>query len=271
MSGRDVTTSDGVRLHLDDAGGPGMPVFFQHGLCGDSGQTREAFPAGTIYRRLTLEMRGHGRSEPGALSRLSIATFTDDLIDAIEEEGTGPVVVGGISMGAAIALRLAVLRPDLVSGLLLVRPAWVLERAPTNMRPNAEVGELIAASGGEEGRQRFEAGGTARRLAVEAPDNLASLRSFFSREPLSVTSALLRAISVDGPGVSAEALARLSVPTLVVGHERDVVHPLAHARALAELIPGARLNEITPKASDRARYVADLHQALSTFLLELPR
>jgi pimeloyl-ACP methyl ester carboxylesterase len=263
--------ADGVRLHLDDAGGAGAPVFFQHGLCGDAGQPREAFPSEPGLRRLTLEMRGHGRSEPGALSRLSIATFTDDLIAAIEWLGAGPVALGGISMGAAIALRLAVLRPDLVRGLALVRPAWVLERAPRNMRPNAEVGELIAASGGEEGLRRFEAGGTARRLGAEAPDNLASLRGFFSRQPLSVTSALLRAISADGPGVPAEAVARLRVPTLVLGHGRDVVHPLAHAEALAALIPGALFREITPKAVDRARYVADLHSALSRFFLELPR
>ncbi|WP_062119900.1 alpha/beta fold hydrolase [Aureimonas sp. AU40] len=271
MTAESFRTADGVRLHLDDAGGAGAPVFFQHGLCGDAGQTREGFPPEAGLRRLTLEMRGHGRSEPGALSRLSIATFTDDLIAAIERLGVGPVAIGGISMGAAIALRLAVLRPDLVRGLALVRPAWVLERAPRNMRPNAEVGELIAAHSGEEARGLFEAGGTARRLALEAPDNLASLRGFFTREPLSVTSALLRAMSVDGPGIAAEAVARLRVPTLVVGHERDVVHPLAHAKALAALVPGAAMVEITPKAVDRARYVADLHAALSRFLLELPR
>lgn len=271
MTADAFVTADGVRLCLDDSGGAGAPVLFQHGLCGDAGQTREAFPATPSLRRLTLEMRGHGRSEPGALSRLSIATFTDDLILAIERLGAGPVAVGGISMGAAIALRLAVIRPDLVRALVLVRPAWVLERAPRNMRPNAEVGELIAAHGGEAGREMFEAGGTARRLAEEAPDNLASLRGFFRREPLPVTSALLRSISVDGPGVAPEAVARLRVPALVLGCKQDVIHPLAHAESLAGLVPGARLAEITPKGSDRARSIADLHQALSRFLLELPR
>ena len=31
-------------LNVDDAGGIGLPVIFQHGLCGDARQTIEAFP-----------------------------------------------------------------------------------------------------------------------------------------------------------------------------------------------------------------------------------
>ena len=52
----------------------------------------------------------------------------------------------------------------------------------------------------------FEASETARLLAEIAPDNLASLRGFFSREPQAITAALLQAIAADGPGVSEEDL-----------------------------------------------------------------
>ncbi|KQT54550.1 alpha/beta hydrolase [Aureimonas sp. Leaf454] len=261
-----VASPDGTRLHLDDAGGQGLPVVFQHGLCGDAGQTREAFPSDPRFRRLTLEMRGHGLSEPGDPERLSIATFTGDLAHAIEEQGLGPLVVGGISMGAAIALRLAAKRPDLVSGLVLVRPAWIVADAPTNMAPNAEVGALLSAHEPDDARAIFDAGETAARLAATAPDNLASLRGFFSRRPVAVTSTLLSRISADGPGVDETDLARLAVPTLVIGHERDAVHPLGHAEALAKLIPHARLATITPKATDKTAYLRDVHRALGAFL-----
>ena len=59
---------------------------------------------------------------------------------------------------------------------------------------------------------------------------------------------------------------RIAVPTLVIGHGRDLAHPLAHAEALAALIPGARLRVITPKAEDRAAYVRDFRAALADFL-----
>jgi pimeloyl-ACP methyl ester carboxylesterase len=52
---------DGVALRVDDGGGPGTPVVFQHGLCGDARQTAEVFPPDPAFRRRTLACRGHGR------------------------------------------------------------------------------------------------------------------------------------------------------------------------------------------------------------------
>jgi pimeloyl-ACP methyl ester carboxylesterase len=260
---RVIEPSSGLSLHLDDSGS-GLPVVFQHGLCGDANQPAEVFPSG--YRRLTLECRGHGRSQAGSLEAFSLATFADDVAAMIEESGLAPLVVGGISMGAAIALRLAVKRPDLVRGLIIARPAWAMEAAPSNMAPNAEVGDLLSRLSLEQARAVFEASDTARRLSEEAPDNLASLRGFFSRAPQAVTAALLTRISADGPGVSESELAGLRVPALVIGHAKDAIHPLAMAKRLATLIPDARLMEITPKAVDKARYVAEFRAALHDFL-----
>ena len=256
-------TADGVRLNLDRAGA-GPAVVFQHGLCGDRTQTAQVMPEG--FRRLTLECRGHGLSEAGPVAALSIARFTEDLGAMIATEGERPVV-GGISMGAAIALRLAVTQPAKVRALVLARPAWGTEASPANMAPNLLAGDFIAA-----GRSlaEFDATPLARQLAEEAPDNLASLRGFFSREPLATTAELLRRISVDGPGIDAADLARLDLPVLVIGHGRDHVHPLALAEELAGLIPGARLVRITPKADDPSAYRTDFRAALAAFLKGLP-
>ncbi|SIR45455.1 Pimeloyl-ACP methyl ester carboxylesterase [Rhizobium sp. RU20A] len=267
MSADSFVTADGVRLHVDAAGG-GPDVVFQHGLCGDCGQTGEAFPPDAGFRRLTVEARGHGRSEAGDPARFSIARFAADVAEVIEQRIGKPVIVGGISMGAAMALHLAVHRPDLVRGLVLARPAWVTAAGPENMAPNAEVGRLLQRLAPEAAKAEFLAGPTGRRLAEEAPDNLASLTGFFSRQPIAVTAALLTAISADGPGVTETDLAAIGVPTLVIGHGRDVIHPLGHAETLAARIPGARLVEITPKAVSRTQYVADFHSALSAFLRE---
>ncbi len=55
----------------------------------------------------------------------------------------------------------------------------------------------------------------------------------------------------------------------MIGHDRDVVHPFAHANELAALVPGARLARITPKAEDRSRYIAEFRAALASFLEDL--
>ncbi|WP_307437804.1 alpha/beta fold hydrolase [Labrys monachus] len=245
-----------------------MPMVFQHGLCGDAAQPAEVFPFDLPGRCLTLECRGHGASEPGDDAGFSIAAFAEDIAAWIETLGLAPLAIGGISMGAAIALRLAVTRPDLVRALVLARPAWVTEAAPANMAPNAVVGDLLARFPADEARRRFEALDLVRDLEAQAPDNLASLRGFFARSPQPVTAALLSRISRDGPGVTRAAVAALAVPTLVIGHARDAVHPLSHAEALAALIPAARLVRITPKAESRELYRRDFSAALAQFLLE---
>jgi pimeloyl-ACP methyl ester carboxylesterase len=253
------------RLSLVEAG-TGPAFVFQHGLCGSADQPAEVFPDDAPFRQVTLECRGHGASEAGDPDAFSIAAFTDDLAGMIERKAIGPVVLGGISMGTAIALRLAVLRPDLVRALVLARPAWVTERAPANMRAYAEVGDLLSRYPPAEARERFERSVTAAWLAHEGPDNLASLRSFFSRQPVAVTAALLTRIAADGPGVSIEDVGALGLPTLVVGHDRDPLHPLAYAEDLAKLIPGAQLARIASKAESRERYVEQFRAALRRFL-----
>jgi pimeloyl-ACP methyl ester carboxylesterase len=261
---------DGLTLCVDDRGGSGMPVVFQHGLCGDSSQTREAFPGLDRFRRITLECRGHGRSEAGDLKLLSISTFTDDVAALIECVGAGPIVAGGISMGAAICLRLAVKRPDLVRALILVRPAWITAAAPANMEPNAKVGSLIAEYSPGDARKIFTQSELAMHLSQVAPDNLESLKGFFGREPREVTAALLKQISNDGPGTTDAEVQALAVPALVIGHERDYIHPHSHAKALADLLPNSNLTAITPKATSKELYLFDLHNAITAFLEGLP-
>ena len=257
---------DGLRLAVFDAGGPGAPVLFQHGLCGDADQTAEAFPALAGFRRVTLDCRGHGASEAG--DDLSIATFAGD-VAALADMLGAPLVLGGISMGAAIATRIAVTRPDLVCALILVRPAWVADAAPANMAPNAEVGALLSRLSPDAARAAFAAGPTHARLAREAPDNLASLLGFFDRAPAEVIARLLTLISADGPGVTERQLAALSVPVLLCGTGEDAIHPFAHAERLAALIPGASLTELPPKGRGKPAHIAALHTAITRFLKEL--
>jgi pimeloyl-ACP methyl ester carboxylesterase len=173
-------------------------------------------------------------------------------------------------MGAAIALRLAVKAPDRVRALVLARPAWLAASAPENLRFYAEVSALFDREPRAAGYDAFRASDSGRLLAAEAPDNLASLSGFFAPDRPAWTGALLQAIALDGPGVTETEIRALDVPTLIIGHGRDVAHPLAHAQALAAMIPGAQLVEITPKATDKAAYLREFRAALTDFLATLP-
>lgn len=255
-----------LRLAVHGGGNDGPALVFQHGLCGDARQVAEAMAGLTPQRWTCVECPGHGASdwhpEP------SIASFADH-VAALAETLGGPVVLGGISMGAAIATRLAVKRPDLVRALVLVRPAWVTEAAPPNMAPNAEVGALLAHLPADKARAAFAFSPTARQLVDAAPDNLASLMGFFDRPPQAATARLLTAISADGPGIAPGDLAALTLPVLVCATSEDAIHPVAHAEALARMIPQARLVHLPPKGRDKSAHLAALAAAMRQFLKEI--
>src|SRR4029077_11772378 len=101
-------------LNVDDAGGKGLPVIFQHGLCGDARQTIEAFPRDPRFRRITIEARGHGGSEAGDPDLFSIRTFPAAVVALKESHRLGPIIIGGFSRGPAATLHIAVHRPDIV-------------------------------------------------------------------------------------------------------------------------------------------------------------
>ena len=261
---RDGATLTGVDV------GIGPPILFQHGLGGNEQQAAEVFPSNHGYRRLTLECRGHGSSELGRLDQLSFTTFADDLLAFLDEAGTERVVAGGISMGAALALRLAVIAPQRVRALVLARPAWVTKSSPDNLSYFRAVGLMLDDDDREAARLRFAASPEGRLLASEAPDNFKSLNGLFAATRPPWTGSLVRALAADGPGITEGDVKRIKVPTLVIGHGRDLAHPLAYSKALVELIPNAQLVEVTPKANDTDAYRLEFRTALVSFLDSLP-
>ncbi|MCX5577592.1 alpha/beta fold hydrolase [Kaistia terrae] len=247
----------------------GCPVVFQHGLGGDNGQVVENFPDGPDYRRLTVECRAQGHSTPGNVRPFSIAMFANDILAVCDARGIERFVMGGISMGAAIALHIAHHHPERVAGLVLARPAWLFDPAPENMRPYAKVAEVLRLYPREEAGAAFEALPIAAQLRRDARDNLASLLKFIDRPNAELTADLLSDIAHDGPGVTMAQAAALDVPTLVIGHGVDHAHPLAYAQQLAATIPDARMVEIAPKATDKTRHVSEFRSALHDFLRAL--
>ena len=246
--------------------GQGLPVVFQHGLGGDEAQVAQNAPTSADLRRLTVECRGHGASSLGSVRPFSIHMFAEDVLAAATEHGFDHFIVGGISMGAAIALHLTHHHADRVAGLILVRPAWTFAALPDNLEPARAVAALIRSYSLAEARERFVASEIGRRIASEAPDNFSSLLGYFERPDAFDFASVLGDIAADGPGVSKADAAAIKVPTLVIGNEQDAIHPLSCALTLAETIPGAGYVEVTAKAADKARHFAEIQGAITDFL-----
>ncbi len=256
---------DGATLKGVDRG-QGPAVVFQHGLGGDEAQVAEVFPDGA-FRRLTLECRAQGGSDAGDPTKFSLATFADDILAFADARDLERFAVGGISMGAALSLRIAIKNPDRVGALILARPAWIWSAAPANLRSIATLAHYVARGA----REEFERSDLAQDFARHAPDNLTSLLASFDRTDRATRSQLLAAIAADGPGVSEDEVRRMRVPTLVIGNAVDRLHPLALADQLAAAIPNARYVEIAPKSPDKPRYVAEFRAAVEEFLKQETR
>ncbi|MEO3924127.1 alpha/beta hydrolase [Micromonosporaceae bacterium B7E4] len=98
------------------------PALYVHGLGGSAQNWTDL--AGLLADRLdghAIDLPGFGRSDPAR--KYTIPAFADRVIRYIEHSGRGPVHLFGNSLGGAVSVRVAGLRPDLVRTLTLVSPA----------------------------------------------------------------------------------------------------------------------------------------------------
>jgi pimeloyl-ACP methyl ester carboxylesterase len=106
-------------------GGQGPPVVLVHGLGGCAVNWVDVAPLLARSRRVLVpELPGHGRSEQLAAVP-NLAVFADQIGAVAEREGMLPAAYVGHSLGAVVALRLAVRRPDAVSALVLAAAAGI--------------------------------------------------------------------------------------------------------------------------------------------------
>jgi pyruvate dehydrogenase E2 component (dihydrolipoamide acetyltransferase) len=106
-------------------GGDGEPLVLVHGLGGAVANWLALAPLLLPGRRLLApELPGHGGSSPLPAAP-SLNAYADRIALLMEQEGMAPAPVAGHSLGGAIALRLAIRRPELVSGLVLAAAAGI--------------------------------------------------------------------------------------------------------------------------------------------------
>ncbi len=122
--GRPVVLDGSVTyLRETPAIAPGaQPALFVHGLGGSAQNWTDL--AALLAHRLdgqAIDLPGFGRSEPAR--RHSVAAFAHRVIRWIEYSERGAVHLVGNSLGGAICVRVAALRPDLVRTLTLISPA----------------------------------------------------------------------------------------------------------------------------------------------------
>jgi len=108
-------------------GGPaeGAPLVLVHGLGGCAANWVDVAPLLAETRRVLIpELPGHGLSTP-LPAVPNLAVFADRIALVAEREQLLPAAFVGHSLGAVVALRLALRRPEDVNGLVLAAAAGI--------------------------------------------------------------------------------------------------------------------------------------------------
>jgi pimeloyl-ACP methyl ester carboxylesterase len=213
-------------------------IVLTYGLLLDAGVNRQLARslAAHGFRVVLLDLLGHGTSDkPHHATQYRMDRYARQVVALLDELRVRRAVVGGVSLGANVALHVAVQAPERVEALLVEMP--VLEWA-TPAAASLFVPLLLAVSFG---RRPFGfLTSLVRRLPRTGNDLLDSFLGTLSMEP-EVIAAVLHGILVGPVAPEIEERHAIVAPTLIIGHENDLIHPFNDAENLTQQIPGARL------------------------------
>lgn len=239
----------GYQLAYEVRGRGDQPIVLIHGLLTPS------WINGEIARRLAeaghqvilFDLLGHGHSDKPSHASAHRLEYAGEQVIALLDHLTLPrAIVGGMSLGANVALEVAVRAPERVEGLICEMP--VLERgAPGVMltllpllallrygglawRGLVKVAERVPRTAHEPFNAVLDTGGDARAMAA--------VMHGYASGPVCPPSAQRKAITA---------------PALIIGHSRDWMHPFNDAQALFEELPSATLLSASSIFELRAR------------------
>jgi pimeloyl-ACP methyl ester carboxylesterase len=232
----------GVDLAYEERG-EGEAVVLVHGVAVDRSSWREvAESLGDGVRTIAYDRRAYGESDaPEPYGGTTVGEQADDAAALLRTLDAAPAVVCGQGLGALVCLDLLVRHAELVRGAVLADPPvlWLAPDGPDAVAEMRAAVERGARDGGAPGAVEayLEHEGGARSLALLGPERADAAR------------AVVRAFAADlsaGPSWPAarRELRAVERPVTIAACTRAREIAARVARALAELIPTARLVEL---------------------------
>ncbi|MBV8431854.1 MAG: alpha/beta hydrolase [Solirubrobacterales bacterium] len=235
-------------LPHDEAGQGPAVVLLHAGIADRSMWSEHLEPlAEAGHRVVAVDLPGFGQAPVESREQAP----WEDVLKTMEELGLERAALVGNSFGGAVALRIAAVAPDRVSGLVLISaPAPGLEPSP----------ELEAAWADEEAA--LASGDVERAVSAvvnawtrpDAPTELRERVATMQRRAFALQAQAGEVTGAPDPvDEDPEVLGRLNMPALVVVGDRDLPDFQQAAGALADALPGAQLEII-----QGARHLAPL-------------
>lgn len=195
------------------------------------------------YRMVRFDARGFGGSEPGE-AVLTMARIADDAAALIGRLRLGPVILVGCSMGGYAALAFAHKHPSLLRGLVLVDTRAAADSPEARTR-RSDLAAKVLKEGAGAALDAFLPRVVGETTKASRADVIARLKDMMlAASPRGISDALHGMAARQD---STPHLREISVPTLVVCGDEDVMTPRADAEVLQRGIKDAGL-VVIPKA-----------------------
>jgi pimeloyl-ACP methyl ester carboxylesterase len=187
-------------------------------------------------RVVTLDLLGHGRSDrPRDMAAYSMPFFGEQVIGLLDHLEVDEAVVAGTSLGANTALEAAAAHPERVRGMVVEMP--VLDNALLGCAI-AFTPLMCALTFGEPVMKGVS--WVTRKVPTGRVWGADVLLDTVRQQP-GPSAAVLQGLFFGRVAPHREIRRTITAPALVIGHDRDPVHPFSDSDALVSELPNARL------------------------------
>jgi pimeloyl-ACP methyl ester carboxylesterase len=244
-----------------------MAVLLLHGLGGDSRQTlsliEPSLPTGS--RVIAPDLRAHGDSPLiGEPHDFSFEAITAELLDTARSAGLDdePLTVIGVSLGAALSLRLVQTGLLPVERLVLLRPAFTDEPLPPNLTAFPVIGELLHQHPVDHAEQLFRGTGIYRSIREASPLGASGVMEQF-RSP-DARARAVRLVELPRNRAFRPDDQPVAIPTTIIAAPRDPLHPLSVASLWHQRLPTSTLTEVPARDDGMRPYLAGIRAAVQS-------
>jgi pimeloyl-ACP methyl ester carboxylesterase len=187
-------------------------------------------------RVLLFDLLGHGDSDrPPEMWNYSMTLFARQTVALLDELGIEQAVIGGTSLGANVALEAGVAAPERTKGLLIEMP--VLDNALLGCAL-AFTPLLVALTFGAPLARALAAGA---RLVPRGSFLLADMALDWVSQDPKPSASVLQGLFFGRAAPPTSERRRIEQPMLVIGHDRDPIHPFQDSDMLVREVSNARL------------------------------
>jgi pimeloyl-ACP methyl ester carboxylesterase len=240
-----ATTTDGVKLHVEDTGS-GTAIVFVHEFGGDQQSWEPQVQyLSRLYRCVTFNARGYSPSDiPEDVASYSQRRAVDDIRDVMDHLKIENAHIIGLSMGGFAALHFGMLYPRRARSLVVGGVGYGVEKEFTSYFKGVslEVARQFELQGSETFSKVYGLAASRISFLLKNPRGWAEFRRGLARFSERGAANTMRGVQAERPSLYdlEDQLAKMAVPSLIIAGDEDD-HCLLPGIFLKRTIPACGL------------------------------